>query len=186
MPEPFEQFPRTLNDRVAELETARARLLAAIEATRTQSCGAPSDGCWSVAQIAYHLYLAENATARGLGMRLASSDRSEPASEARLLEEWQRIRATVGRRTVKAQAPARVVPENPPELDRALELLAQSRRALLDVLEGAAYEDLLSIDLPHPLQAIGLLTGASWLSSTAYHDLRHAEQIRETAAKSAK
>jgi hypothetical protein len=171
---------------MAELETARARLLAAIETTRTHSGRAPADGRWSVSEIAYHLHLAENATAQGLGKRLASKERGEPASEARLLEEWERIRATVGRRTVKAQASARVVPENPPELDRALELLAQSRRALLGVLEGAAYEDLLSIDLPHPLQAIGLLTGASWLSSTAYHDLRHAEQIREAAAKSAK
>jgi hypothetical protein len=185
MPEPFEQFPSTLNHRLAELDTARARLLAAIEATRAHSGRAPAaDGGWSVAEIAYHLHLAENATARGLGKRLASSDRREPVSEARLLEEWERIRATVGRRIERVQAPAGVVPESAPDLDRAVELLAQSRRALLDVVEGTSYDDLLAIDLPHPLQTIGLLAGASWLSVTAYHDLRHAEQIREIVAGS--
>jgi len=186
MPEPFDQFPRTLSDRLAELEAARTRLLAAIEAGRAQSDCVPPEGGWSVAEIAYHLHLAESATARGLGKRLASSERGKPANEARLLEEWERIRSMVGRRTGRVQAPARVVPENSPSLERTVELLGESRHALLQVLEGASYNDLLSIDLPHPLQAIGLLAGASWLSVTAYHDLRHTEQVRETIAKSAK
>jgi hypothetical protein len=186
MPKPFDQFPHTLNDRLAELEAARTGLLAAIEAARAHAHRVPAEGGWSVTEIAYHLHLAESATARGLGRRLASSERGEPASEARLIEEWERIRSTVGRRIGRVQAPARVLPENSPALDQTVELLAESRRALLQALEGASYDDLLSIDMPHPLPTIGLLSSASWLSVTAYHELRHTRQIQETSAKSAR
>jgi len=72
-----------------------------------------------------------------------------------------------------------VVPANASDLAEGVELLRQSRQQLLDAVQNATYGDLLSVPMPHPFWAVGNLTGAGWLSVAAYHELRHAEQIRE-------
>lgn len=176
----FQEFPETLEARCAELDAARTRLLAEIARVRP-SLGAAADGTWSLAQLVYHLHLAEKLTARGLEKQLASGQRGEPASVARLREEWERIRTVVGGRQEKWAAPARVVPDGAPDLDRSLELLTESRAALLRVA-NAPERDLISIYLPHPFAAVGTLAGVSWMSAIAFHELRHLEQVREMIA----
>lgn len=181
MSDPFDQFPRTLSDRLAELEGSRARLLGEIDLAQARpQVSAPATGRWSVAEVAYHLHLAEKSIVRMLTKALASSERAEPASEARLREEWERVRALVGTRAARVQAPPRVVPEGAPELEKTILLLAESRRDLLGALRQA--EDLQSVYLPHPFPQVGTLAGTSWLSVVAFHELRHAGQIREIAA----
>ena len=174
----FESFPRNLDERRAELDRTRVLLLDAVEAAR-RGTGSPPAGPWSLAEFVYHLHLAETLTTRGLLKKLASSDRREPASPERLREEWERIRHLVGERHTKAQSPARVVPDGAPELDQALALLAESRRGFLQAVESASEKDLRSIILPHPLPIVGELIGLSWTSVTAFHELRHAGQIRD-------
>lgn len=113
---------------------------------------------------------------------LDSAPRSLFVDEQALRAEWMHIKTLIGTRVTKAQAPPRVVPTDAPDLTVALALLDQSRQHLLETIRGATYDDLLSISMPHPFPAVGTLTGAGWLSVVAYHDLRHAEQIREQRA----
>ncbi|HEY6290074.1 MAG TPA: DinB family protein [Terriglobia bacterium] len=194
------EFPRSLGARRAELEIARERLCDQLEAARAHAGFAPTGSVekagsvegveraqtagWSVAEVTYHLHLSENSIARMLRKMLVSGERGEAASDERLLEEWERIRTLVGSRVPKMQAPERVVPKDPPGLEQTLGLLGYSRRQLLEVIAGVADQDLASIYAPHPLKPLGTLAGSSWLSVIAFHDLRHAEQIRELGAGS--
>ena len=180
MPEALDNYPRTIGERRAEVELSRGTLVSAIESART--AGFTADG-WSVAQIAYHLYLTEDSVVRMLSRSLASSERGEIATEERLIEEWERLRSLVGRRTMKAQSPTRVVPNDAPTIDEVLRLLAESRRALLGLIAGTDAVSLASIYGPHPLKAVGTLAGLSWLSMIAFHELRHSEQVREGIAR---
>jgi hypothetical protein len=127
----------------------------------------------------YYVHLAEKSIARMLKMTLDSNARTPVADADHLRAEWERIRTLVGTRRTKMQAPSRVVPANPPCLADSVELLNESRRQLLAAVENASYDDLLSVSVPHPFREIGTLTGAGWLSVVAYHDKRHAEQVRE-------
>jgi hypothetical protein len=179
---PLQQFPGTLTERRSELDAARARLLDEVARARGRSsvaAGAGTGAPWSLAELVYHLHLGEKLTALGLQRKLASTERVQPASEERLREEWERIRKLIGTRHTRVPAPARVAPDNAPDLDRALALLTESRRAFLQVIESAPEKDLLSIALPHPFPVIGELIGISWTSATAFHELRHSEQVRD-------
>lgn len=178
MPEPLRDFPGNLDDRLAEIEFGRGVLLKAIDAACAAARDTPPDG-WSVAQIGYHLHLAESSVARMLTRSLASGERGEIATEERLIEEWERLRTMVGKRTMRVQSPARVVPDGAPTVDEVLRLLAESRRALLDVIAGTDAVSLASIYAPHPLKPVGILAGPSWLSMIAFHELRHSGQLTE-------
>jgi hypothetical protein len=50
------------------------------------------------------------------------------------------------------------------------------------MLSQVTLDELASISMPHPLEGIGTLTGAGWVSLIAYHERRHTEQIREIKA----
>jgi hypothetical protein len=176
----FEQYPTTLEARLEELREARAELIQAAvlapqDDARTGTLGAP----WSIAEIFFHLHLAEIRTTKGLKRALESPARNTAADEAALRTEWERVRVLVGTRAVKVKAPPRVEPLNAPARAEAIRLIEQSRQELLAAIQSASYQDLLSVSLPHPLEAIGTLTGAGWLSVTAFHDLRHVQQIHE-------
>jgi hypothetical protein len=177
MAAPLDEFPACLDERRAELASGRARLLDAIEHARRETI-TPAPGEWSLAEIIYHLHLAESLTTRGLEKKLASTERVEPAGVERLREEWERIRKLVSRRHVRVQSPSRAVPDAAPGLDEAMALLAESRRGFLQVIESAPERDLLSIVLPHPFPAIGALIALSWTSVAAFHEVRHSEQVR--------
>ena len=180
--ENLSEFPNGFEDRLEELRRSRALLLAEIEAAKTGSAaGSSGPNAWSAAEVVYHVHLAERSIARMLRKALDSPARATVADVDQLRTEWERIRTLVGTRRTKMQAPPRVVPANPPGLADGVELLNESRRQLMAAVENATYDDLLSVSMPHPFQAVGTLTGAGWLSVVAYHDVRHAEQLRELA-----
>jgi DinB family protein len=194
----FPEFPTGLDARLAHLDQVRAALLREVEAVAGEAgfspagppesnpvgtdaapkAGATTDE-WSVAEIVYHLHLSEKSIARLLRKRLASTDRHQPAGEEQLRTEWERVARLVGIREPKVKAPAFAEPTQAPALAAGIELLGQSRQALLEVVRSVPYADLLSISAPHPFDAIGTLTGASWLSVDAFHEHRHTEQIQE-------
>ena len=58
-------------------------------------------------------------------------------------------------------------------------MLDQSRQQLLELPGRATLEELASISAPHPFAAVGTLTGATWLSVIAFHEIRHAEQLEK-------
>ena len=114
---------------------------------------------------------------RALKKALLSGDRHEPAGDERLRAEWERVRQVVAVRGAPAKAPAFVAPDGAPALDAAVELLRQTRQALIENVGGTTYEQLLCITLLHPFETVGLLTGAGWLSFIAAHEERHTRQI---------
>lgn len=176
-------FPETLQDRMAELEQARARLLEEIGNCQVElAMRKPEPGAWSLAEIIYHLHLSERGITRMI-QKMLSGERGPAASHEQLREEWERVRAMVGSRKVRAEAPPTARPENVPSFSEAMELLGQSRKELLDLIGRVSLDDLASISKPHPIEQIGALTGATWLSLIAFHELRHAEQIRELRDK---
>jgi hypothetical protein len=176
MPKPFGNYPRSIDDRRAEMDFARNLLLERIEAARGGNRTVSGEG-WSAAQIAYHLHLAEVSVTRMLVKLLASGERIEIATEERLIAEWERLRELVGKRSTKAESPPRVVPAAAPEIDEVLRLLAESRRILVEVLAHTDAGSLDSIEAVHPLKPVGTLAGPSWLSMIAFHELRHCEQV---------
>ena len=175
----LEEFPTCLEARLEELQQARASLIQVAELAPEDDgiTGKDSDR-WSVAEIIFHLHLAEKRTAGGLKRVLDSEARNALAEETFLRTEWERVRSVVGTRTVHVKSPPRVVPTNTPKRVDALALIRQSRQELLSAIQAATYEDLLCVSMPHPFEVVGVLTGAGWLSVTAFHDLRHAQQIR--------
>lgn len=176
----FDQFPTTLEARLEELQQARASLIQAAEwAPDDDGVTGKNPDKWSVAEIVFHLHLAEKRTGAGLKRALDSQTRNSLAEETFLRSEWERVRSVVGTRSVLVKAPQRVVPTNTPKRSDALALIRQSRQELLAAIQTATYQDLICVSMPHPFEVVGVLTGAGWLSVTAFHDLRHAQQIRE-------
>ncbi|MHB8653199.1 MAG: DinB family protein [Terriglobia bacterium] len=176
----LDQFPTTIEERLEDLRRAREHLLQAAESAPTddEATGTNPDQ-WSVAEIVFHLHLAEKGTLAGLKRTLALPGQGAVPDEKVLREEWERIRTQVGTRAVKVKSPLRVAPANAPLRLEAIALIRQSRQELLATIQTVSYEDLLCVSMPHPFATLGVLTGAGWLSATAFHDLRHAEQIRE-------
>lgn len=173
-------FPATLEDRLAELDATRTSLMAELEIWERQADSVQAEpGRWSVAEIIYHLHMAESSILKGLHRLLTSGPRLARASDETLRSEWERLRALVGTRGAPQSAPSSVVPVNAPGFDQGIELLKKSRVELLEMLRGFGLDDLASITMPHPFQIIGTLTGAGWLSTISFHELRHTEQIRE-------
>ena len=176
----FDQFPTCLEARLDELRQARFHFLQEVDSAPNddERVATPADK-WCIAEIVYHLHLAETRTAAGLKRALEASTRGTLADDVTLRVEWERVRTMVGQRTVKVKAPPRVEPCNAPSRAEAIKLIQHSRQELLATVQAVAYDELLAISMPHPFAAVGTLTGAGWLSATAFHDLRHIEQIRE-------
>lgn len=177
MPKPLDRFPRSLDERREEITFARGRFLDAL-GTAKCSADSASEGVWSIAQVGYHLYLSEHGVTRML-LKLLAGEPGDIAGEARLIDEWDRLRRLVGHKTSKVHAPAMVVPDGAPELNEVIRLLAESRQALLQVLAEISEDDLGCVYAPHPLKLLGTLAGPSWISMIAFHELRHVGQVAQ-------
>jgi len=168
----FRTFPRTVEDHRAELAAARTALLEELQ----HEHAAPPEGTWSAVEIAYHLHLVEKGIVRGL-QKFFAEQRHEPLPVETIEAMWHSNNAALLNRTLKAPAPERTAPLNPPPLPDVVALLAQSRTALLAFLEGKSYTDLASVSFLHAL--FGVISGPLWLSMIAEHEVRHVEQMRE-------
>jgi hypothetical protein len=172
-------FPATVAERFAELDRARMTLLAELGDGSVEPPPSAEPGRWSIGEIAYHLHLVESRITGLLMMVLSSDNRQERASEEKLRAEWE---LTISRATdpkIRVNAPPGTIPENAPHLVETLALLEKSRSQLLAALQSVTIDDLASVSAPHPIEAIGKLTGAGWLSLIAHHEIRHTRQIRE-------
>jgi hypothetical protein len=167
-------FPLALENRITELSGARGVLLDRL-AGHANPVGNSLQ--WSIAEIAFHLHLTETNIGRLLRKIVARGERREPAGQDHLRAEWDRVRELVGTRGTHVSAPSFVQPHDAPSLPEATRLLSQSRQQLLEILSPMTLDDLASVSAPHPVPAVGVLTGASWISVIAYHELRHARQI---------
>lgn len=165
------KYPETMQDRISELEDARKSLMEALEQERAEGAG------WSAAEIAYHLHLVEKQVGRMLQTLLKSADAQNRISDEALRAEWERVRAILSNRNARAEAPEMVAPANAPSLEESKKLLAASRAVLLEALQERSIDELAAISFPHPIPALGKLSGAGWISLLAHHELRHVAQL---------
>lgn len=179
----FNEYPASLAARIAQIEAARALVTSELNSIlENEAVGKqPAPGKWSPAEIAYHLHLVERGIGRMLQKSLspaAAGARHERRSEEDLRAEWERVSRLASPDYFPVEAPAPVTPQNAPPLRECVALLAESRRSLLDTLATATLDDLASFSRPHLIEAMGVLTGAGWVSLIAFHELRHVEQMR--------
>ncbi len=176
-------YPASLEERLVELVETRTSLMVEIGSGVTEAASDSSaSGRWSIAETVYHLHRAETGITRMLQKALSSDERHERVSDEQLRSEWERIRSLTGNREARMNAPASAVPTDAPALEEATERLRQSRHKLFELLSQVSLDELASISMPHPLENMGTLTGAGWVSLIAYHERRHIEQIREIKA----
>lgn len=167
------RYPETMQDRITELEDARKSLMEALQKECPERTG------WSMTEIAYHLHLVEKQIATMLQMLLKGVDTQNRISDEDLRAEWERIKTALGSRSSRMEAPEMVVPANAPSLEESKRLLAESRAALLEILQNCSIDELASISFPHPIPAMGKLSGAGWISLVAHHELRHVAQLSQ-------
>lgn len=166
-------FPPTVEALRAEAATVRELLFVELQNEYLP----PPEGRWSHIETAYHIHLTEKSVTRGIQKFLDAPERHEPKSEEELRAMWHTMIKVLPNRSLSFPAPERLTPLNPPSLPEIIELLHSSRAYLLQTIDGHSYQELASISFPHPI--FGALTGVSWITMIAHHELRHIDQMRE-------
>lgn len=157
----------------AHIERCRAELQAAAKAVPEelwQKC--PAGGGWSAAEVVAHVLMVEQAITEGARKlisveprRFSLRDRLHPPLR---LVAW---------RGVKRQSP---IPLDRALLDHReamLARLAECRSKTLALFDENLSRDLRGWRWKHPF--FGALNYYEWFRVMGYHDLRHAQQIRE-------
>lgn len=171
----FKDFPLTLEERIIELNSANESLLAEI----TKQEDIKPDKGWSISEITYHLYIVEKGITGMLQKALLSQERCERKSDETLKKEWETITSFTLNRQERFNAPSFTLPNNTPILSEVIPLLTQLHEKLVNLLKNTSVEELASIEKPHAIESVGLISGLGWLSLIAGHKLRHVEQIKE-------
>lgn len=175
-----------IEELLEHLEETRGALTEAVAHVAPVRRAAPSvDGRWSVGEILDHVHRVESSFTRLLMKRVSDArarghpDETEASS---ILDAVDHLRLTD--RTRRIEAPGIVVPRQGATVDEGLAALAASRTALLAALADANGLALGAITHPHPV--FGTLDMYQWALVLGYHDLRHADQIREIGGDSRK
>jgi hypothetical protein len=132
----------------------------------------PGQGAWSAAEVTAHVCMVEaNIIDR------ASRGVQKPA---KIEPFWRRGHVPlpiVGWRVIKRKSPIPLDPSLVLEKQPALENLAAKRKATLEFIEATRDRDLSAYRFRHPF--LGSLGLYDWLRMIAFHEVRHAKQIRE-------
>lgn len=138
----------------------------------------PAEGRWSVAGVVAHLAHVE---AGVMAMLREQLDRAR-AEGLREDSDTSSVLAMLEGDSIRRRAPP---VETPPEwrprygiaIVEALSDLEASRISLLESMRAADGFALHDVSVPHP--ALGVLNLYQWIGFIGYHELRHADQIRE-------
>ena len=103
-------FPSTVQDLITEITEARRTLLDRL-AGETRLLEDPLR--WSLAEIVFHLHLAERSIGRLLQKIVASGERHERRDQDHLRAEWDRVRRIAETRGTRASAPPSTQPSMP-------------------------------------------------------------------------
>lgn len=162
---------------VEVLQAARERLLDGVGSlVQADLDVTPSADRWSIGEILHHLQLVELSVARLLSRLLerAARDGAGPdRSAGSVLGSLDHFAIEDARS--KFVAPAAFTPGKGFAKQVLLEGLAESRAALLSVVEKAGAFDLSQLSFPHP--ALGRINGYQWFLFVGQHELRHLHQI---------
>ena len=170
-----------IEELLEHLEETRGALLDAVQRVPRERRGArPGDGRWTVGEVLDHVSRVEAGYTRLLTKRVSDGRAKGLARET----ETSSILDTVASgplvdRSRRLQAPEIVVPRQGATVDEGLAALEGSRTALRAALVDASGFALGTLTQQHPY--FGTLDMYQWGVFLGYHDLRHADQIREAA-----
>lgn len=176
-------MPADLHPRIAELlehlDETRAALLDAVrQVAHDRRDARAGDGRWTVGEVLDHISRVEGGFARLLTKRVSDARAKGIARET----ESSSILGTVESgpltdRKRRLQAPETVVPRQGATVAEGLAALEASRAAMRTAVLDANGVALGAITQQHPY--FGTLNMYQWGLFLGFHDLRHAEQIRE-------
>ena len=174
-----------LHPRIEELlehleETRGALLDAARHVPRAQRDARPGDGRWTVGEVLDHVSRVEAGYARLLTKRVSDARARGIASETDTASILSGVESgPLVDRARRLQSPEIVVPRAGATVREGLAALGASRSAVRAALTDASGLALGTLTQQHPY--FGTLDMYQWGVFLGYHDLRHAEQVREIA-----
>jgi hypothetical protein len=168
-----------IEELLEHLEETRGALTEAVAHVAPVHRSARSvDGRWSVGEVLDHVHRVESSFTRLLNRRVSDARAAGHPGETEtssILDSVDRRRLTDRGRRI--EAPELVVPRPGATVEEGLAALEASRGALLTALAGANGLALGTITHPHPI--FGTMNMYQWALVLGFHDLRHADQIRE-------
>ena len=168
-----------IEELLEHLDETRAAFLTAVDSVpEAQRAARARPGRWSLGELVDHVHKVEVGTLRLLTKRIeqARTRGSEQETDSSsIFATMDGSRALD--RTRPIEAPPTVVPSEGAMVDAALAALAESRQALRATLIGASGLALGAMTYPHPV--FGTLDMYQWGLLLGWHDLRHADQVRE-------
>lgn len=176
---------RAIHPRIGELlellDETRASLMIAVsrvpEGARDRRA---SDGRWTVGEILDHLHRIDAGFARRIQKVVAEAKERGTPRETETSSVLGRLeRSAVTDRSRRMEAPEIVRPAETARAAEALAALKASRAAVRDGLIAASGLALGTIVFPHVV--FGQLDMYQWTLFLGWHEVRHAEQIREIA-----
>jgi DinB family protein len=162
---------------VAKLRSSQFGLLRAADAVIAEQWQSrPSETVWSAAEVTCHLMSVERAV-------LGAADRVSQRTPmpAPFLRRWHLPVKLAEVRVFRLKTPIPIDEEMLREKEEMLAELREVRERTLAFLEETRGRDLSVYKWPHPF--LGLLDSYDWMRMIAGHEVRHAKQLREIAAK---
>ncbi len=157
------------------LSETRTRFVATADAFPAERWReSPADEVWSAAEVVTHTMQVEEAIVAGSKKALAAEPKPIP-----FLKRFHPPMALASLRRQKFKTPIRLDERRIPDKSEYLDRITATRKATLDFIATTADKNLSLYSFPHP--AFGPLNLYSWFRLIAYHELRHAKQIREVA-----
>ncbi len=155
------------------LQTSRHRFVtAAKEVPIDMWRASPGEGRWSSAEVVAHVTMVERAITAGARKVLQAPRKAVP-----LLKRLHLPVALAAWRGAKRRTPIPLDAAFVADRPEALSLLTTAREETLSFIASTQSEDLRAYRFPHPF--MGSLNIYDWFRLIAYHELRHAQQIRE-------
>lgn len=157
------------------LKTSRHRFVAtANEVPAEVWRESPGAERWSAAEVTAHVVMVEQAIIDGARKVLQAAPKSVP-----LLKRLHAPVALAAWQGAKRKSPLPLDPSLVTNRVEALSRLDTVREGTLRFIESTRGQDLRAYRFPHPF--MGSLNIYDWFRLIAYHDLRHAQQIRDVA-----
>jgi hypothetical protein len=134
----------------------------------------PGDGRWSAGEIVAHTMQVEESIIAGARKTL-----KKPPYPVPFLKRFHLPLSLATTRGRKFKSPIPIDAKRVPDQPDYVTAITSCRRGTLDFIDEHRTENLKPWSFPHP--AFGPLNIYDWYRLIAYHELRHAKQIREVA-----
>jgi hypothetical protein len=172
-----------LSEIVSEIEDARTTLYGIVGGLSQKELDEqPDPGQWSAGEILHHLYFVETGVTKLLVKqveRAAKRGLGPDPNDESVIGSLDRF-AFVAAET-KFKAPSNSVPRRGIEKGELMELLQDSRTALLEIVSKAGSYDLSELLFPHP--AFGRINMYQWILFVGKHERRHTVQLEDLVRK---